>query len=866
MKPRTVENAWTKSVESLLIQLNTNKAQGLSDKEASDRLLTHGANTFGEAPNYSVLITLLSQFGSPLIVILLIAAGVTIYFDEYIDSLFILLAVSVSVTLGFYQEYKAERATAALRSYIKEKVRVTRNGREIEIEAKQVVPGDIMLLRAGERVPADGRIIESHELAIDESILTGESLPTFKRGDELAEVTTLPERTNMVFGGTYVAEGQCRTLVTASGINTEFGRIAEAVLTQKNEKTPLQKAVTAMGWVITFITLVLIVIVYFLGISRGMEHLDIFLVGVAIAVGAIPEALPPGLTAILAVGVERIAKQKGIVRSLLAAETLGSATVVITDKTGTLTTGKMEMVDVLDTDSIITGKAKNPEDEAKILSYAVANTTAVVLNPDKPWRNWKFSGRHLDVGILNAAINYDIDISQILKTTRPIKLFSSAHKYSIFAAGDKQVVLGAPDVILQHADMTSDEYQTVLARLQKESASGKRLLGVGLKKEGEDLKIDFLGLLVFFDPLRPKIKTAISEIEAAGCRVIMATGDLPGTAMAVAHSLGWHSGAKHIISGEDMTRMSDEELLDALDRVRVFARMTPNDKYRIIEMLEAKGEVVAMLGDGVNDAPSLKRASIGVAVGSGTDVAKGVADLVLLDDDFHTIKAAIDEGRLIIANIRKTFVYLMSNCFDEIVLLGGSLALGLTLPLTPLQVIWVNFMTGSIPAIAYAFDRERTLRRGKEPAILSREVVILTFGIGILSSTALLILYYILVNSGLDSAIGRTFLFTCFSSYILFVAISFRNLRRPLFTYPMFNNYFLNAGLVFGLALLLMTIYLPFFQQLFGTVALPLSWFSWVGVWIVLNVALVELAKWLIVYHDDRRHSFNRQTERHHVV
>ena len=273
-------------------------------------------------------------------------------------------------------------------------------------------------------------------------------------------------------------------------------------------------------------------------------------------------------------------------------------------------------------------------------------------------------------------------------------------------------------------------------------------------------------------------------------------------------------------------------------------------------MLEAKGEVVAMLGDGVNDAPSLKRASIGVAVGSGTDVAKGVADLVLLDDNFHTIKAAIDEGRLIIANIRKTFVYLMSNCFDEMVLLGGSLALGMTLPLTPLQVIWVNFMTGSIPAIAYAFDRQKTSRRLKEPAILSREVVALTFGIGVLSSVALLGLYYTMVVNGLDSAVGRTFLFTCFSSYILFVAFSFRNLRRPLFTYPLFENHVLNGGLAFGLSLLVATIYLPFFQNLFGTVNLPLSWVGFVAVWIVVNVALVELAKWAIVYRDE--HPTNR--------
>lgn len=854
MKPNSLQNTWAKNIGSLLEQLESNQDAGLSDKQTKDRLATYGPNTFGAGANHSTLLTFLRQFASPLIIILLLAASVTLYFEDIVDALFILLAVVTSVGLGFYQEYKAERATAALKSYIEERVRFLRNGRELEAEAKWTVPGDIVLLRAGERIPADGRIIESYELAVDESILTGESLPVSKKVGQLAEESPLPERSNMVFGGTYVAEGQGKVLIIATGIETEFGKIAQSVLTQKSEKTPLQKAVASMGWVITAITLVLVALVYTLGMARGMEHLDIFLLGVAIAVGAIPEALPPGLTAILAVGVERIAKSRGIVRSLLAAETLGSTNVVITDKTGTLTTGKLELVEILSIPSILRGATSTAKSKKDILTYAVANTATIISNPDKAPRSWKVTGRHLDVGIVNAAIKEGIDVVKILKNTKPVKLFSSAHKYSIYESLGKEIVLGAPDILLRHASLDTKDHQKVFDLLEEESGSGKRLLGVGVKKPGneKDFVIEFVGLLSFSDPLRPKMKEAIVSIEEAGCRVIMATGDLPGTATAIAKSLGWLDSEKHVLTGEGMSNMTDEELRDALTRVRVFARMTPNDKYRLIEMLEAEGNVVAMLGDGVNDAPSLKRASIGVAVGSGTDVAKGVADLVLLDDDFHTIKAAIEEGRLIIANIRKTFVYLMSNCFDEIVLLGGSLALGLTLPLTPLQVIWVNFFTGGIPAIAYAFDQQRTFRRKKEPAILSREVVTLTFGIGLVSSAALLTLHYLTIKFGFDSALGRSFLFACFSSYILFVAFSFRNLRKPLFTYPTFENRILNFGLGLGICLMLMTIYLPFFQNLFGTVALPFSWFFLVILWIVANIALVELAKWIIVYRDDK--------------
>lgn len=857
MKFLAIENAWAKSLELLKEELRSDPKQGLNTADVTERQKSFGPNSFGEGRSRSPLWLFLQQFYSPLIIILLVAALVTVVFHELFDALFILLAVGVSVGLGFYQEYRAELATKALRSYIEERVRVVRNGKEVEIDAEFLVPGDVMILRAGERIPADGRVFEAHDLMVDESILTGESLPVSKSEETNEENTPLPERYGMVFGGTYVSEGQGRALITAIGGLTEFGKIAEAVLTQKNEKTPLQKAVSAMGWVITFVTLVLVAGVYALGIARGMEHLDIFLIGVAIAVGAIPEALPPGLTAILAVGVERIAKARGIVRSLLAAETLGSATVVITDKTGTLTTGSLELVEVMSLDTLLKGKKTAEREVREILSLAIFNISVLVDDQEKDPSRWNFSGRHLDVGIAKEAVRLGISLKPVLAGSRPIKSFSSSHKYSVYSYDGQEVVLGAPDILLKQAGFSAEEYRLLMEKIEEYSNAGQRLLGVGRavshNGEGDNLKINFLGILAFYDPLRPDMKSAIAEIEKSGVRVMMATGDLRGTAVSVGKSLGWNDTDTHALTGEDLRLMTDAELSDALTRVRIFARMTPEDKYRIVEMLEARGEVVAMLGDGVNDAPSLKRASIGVAVGSGTDVAKGVADLVLLDDNFHTIKAAIDEGKLILANIRKTFVYLMSNCFDEIVLLGGSLAIGLTLPLTPLQVIWVNFFTGSIPAIAYAFDQQKIAHRAREHAILSRDVVILSFGIGLVSSVALLCLYYLLVIMGDDNALARSFLFTCFSSYILFVAFSFRNLQKPLFSYPVFENKVLNVGVAIGISVLLLTIYMPFFQNLFGTVALPPLWLMSVGLWIVGNIALVELAKWFLVHGRDGR-------------
>ncbi|MEX0913191.1 MAG: HAD-IC family P-type ATPase [Candidatus Paceibacterota bacterium] len=856
MQPHSVLNVWTKEGALILKEIGSSEEVGLSEKEAAERLKTYSFNSFGEGRSRSPLWLLLRQFASPLIIILMIAAFVTLIFHEWVDAIFIFLAVSASVGLGFYQEYKAERATEALKSYIEERVRVLRGGREMEIESRNIVPGDIVILRAGERIPADGRILESHDLTIDESILTGESLPVLKSLDTFPENTPLSERDNMIFGGTYVAEGQGIAVITATASFTEFGKIAEAVLKQGNIQTPLQKAVTLMGYAIAAVILVLIAGVYGLGISRGMEHLDIFLIGVAIAVGAIPEALPPGLTAILAVGVERIAKKKGIVRSLLAVETLGSTTVILTDKTGTLTTGNLELKEVIGINALIKKKSTGDKEEVELLTLASANIDVIIDGTDKKPEKWSITGRHLDVAIAKEAAKRGVAVDKISTEATPIKLFSSSHKYSIYNFGKHQTVLGAPDILLKHSDLTPEVQANLIKEIEEQSYAGRRLLGVGEvvgDNTGDDFKIKFLGLLSFYDPLRKNMKEAIAEIENSGVKVLMATGDLPGTAASIAKNLGWTEGEKEILTGEDLRLMTDAELEDALDRVRVLARMTPEDKYRVVEMLEAKGEVVAMLGDGVNDAPSLKRASIGVAVGSGTDVAKGVADLVLLDDNFFTIKAAIDEGKLILSNIRKTFVYLMSNSLDEVVLLGGSLAIGLTLPLSPLQIIWVNFVTGSIPAIAYAFDKERQSHRAKEHAILSREVITLSFGIGAISSISLLVLYYLLASVGGDSAVERTFLFACFSSYILFVAFSFRNLNKPLFTYPIFGNKVLNFGVVFGIIMLLATIYLPFFQNLFGTVALPATWFGYVLLWIIANVAMVEGAKWMLVHGTHRK-------------
>lgn len=873
MKDMLVHFAWAKDVFEIARGLSVNITDGLSSQTVQDRLKRYGVNAFTGVKSRSLLRLFFLQFANPLIIILLTAVLVTFISREFIDSAVIMLAVVTSVGLGFYQERKAERAIVALRSYIEERVRVLRSCREQEINAEELVPGDVMLVRAGERVPADARIISAHELMVDESILTGESLPVHKNTDICAEQTSLSERSSMLFGGTLVAEGQARALVVATGLTTEFGKIAESVLTQREEKTPLQKAVIRISWLVALVTVSLVAMVYGVGVVRGMEHLELFLISVAIAVGAIPEALPPGLTATLAVGVERIAKKKGIVRSLLAAETLGSATVIITDKTGTLTEGRMELVDAIATSELATycelrSHGPRHDDSIRNLLTLAVSSTSVLMEGEV------VSGRPFEVSIVRAAIARGIDVRALRNNVEQIKIFNSKDKYSISRTSDLftapgraradarfcDVAVGAPDVLLGMTDHADEERYAVMQCINTLSVEGKRIVGIAIRESANEEKhhtktshasrkdsFEFVGILVLYDPPRKGIDSAIREIEATGVRTIMATGDLPGTARAIANQIGWNIAEEHVLTGDAIRAMSEEDLRDVVSRVRVFARMTPDDKYVLIQALQSAGEVVAMIGDGVNDASSLKRADIGVAVGSGTDVAKGVADLVLLDDDFRTVKTAIDEGSLILANIRKIFIYLMSNAMDEIVLLGGSIFIGLTMPLSALQVIWVNFFTGSLPAIAYAFDTERQHLERSKHSILNREVAVLSFGIGTISSVALLLLYYVLVTYfGIDNAEGRTFLFACFSSYVLFISYSLRNINKPIFTYNTFGNTFLNYGVGAGIALLLATIYIPALQSVFGTVPLGMTWLLAVVVWIVGNIYMVEFTKWAL--------------------
>lgn len=840
---------WSYSAKETLSLLETTK-RGLSKKEVKKRIKQFGKNQLAVAHSFSRIKILLRQFWSPLIFILIIAGVLTLILKKPVDSTVIFLAVAVNAALGFYQESRAEKALDRLRSYIKKRARVVRDGKEVGIEAEQLVIGDIIYLGYGSRVPADARLISVEDFSVDEAILTGESMPIVKHTRSLSGETSLPERKNMVFGGTLVVEGYGYAVVTATGSDTEIGKIAESVAKAERGKTPLQIAVSKIAWFIAGIAVIFIGGIFALGVMRGESIFDMFLVSAAVAVGTVPEALPIALTVILAVGVEQLAKRKGIVRSLSAAETLGSTTVIMTDKTGTLTQADMKLVDISTLKDIVSGNFRDGNElkkltsqQEEILKLATLNTDVLVENPDDNPKDWRVVGRALEVQIFKAAGKYGLDpVGLKKKTTHYLTSpFSSQNKFSASRISSKNkdsiVMVGAPDTLLDKAKISKKDYAVAREQIDKLSSEGKRLLGVMVDNV-------FAGLLSFYDPIRPGVPEAVKEIEASGVRVIMATGDLKGTALSVAAGLSWKVLENQVLTGDEIQRMGDKELLKKLSRIKVFARVTPEDKLRIGKLLKQKGEIVGMTGDGVNDAPSLKTVDIGIAVGSGSDVAKDVADLVLLDDNFETIVAAIREGRRILNNIRKAFVYLMSDCLDEVLLIGGALVIGLPLPLTALQIIWANFFTHSLPALSFAFDDSADGQKKVDGGVLNNEVKVLTLGIGVLTSFLLLALYWFLLWINVEITLARTFLFTCFASYTLFVAFSLRNLNRSIFSYNIFSNHFLSLSVLIGLISTGAVVYLPFLQGSFGMTTLPLTWLGWVGVWIAVNIGLVELVKW----------------------
>lgn len=853
------EPVWAMQKDEALSVFETS-ARGLSDGEIKKRLALFGYNTISEHLRLSHLELFLRQFKNPLVLILLGAGAVTVFLGEWINAAVIGAAVLANTILGFWQENKAEHVVRLLRTYIRARVKVRRGDLEQEIDASELVPGDIALLSPGDRVAADMRLIHANHLEADEAVITGESMPVEKEDVILSPATLLPERRSMVFCGTLVTQGIGEALVVATGNNTEFGKIANMVGKNKTEQTPLERAVNAFAKMASLIVFCVIVALFLLGIWYGRAPYDMFLIAVAVAVSAVPEGLPVALTVVLAVGVERLARRQGVVRKMLAAETLGSASMILADKTGTLTQAKMEVTDIVPYHALHDERTKH-----EIIKKALYNANVIVEETNDKVAAWRFVGSPLESALVRFAFEKDIiSFAEFRKDETIDRIpFSSVYKFSAARVEEKgkhtMLLFGAPEILLSFTDLDQEEKKKIEADINCRAKNGERVTAVAARElqPEEDMHaketlahFSFLGLISFRDPLRTGVKDAILAIAKAGVKTVIVTGDHPATAEAVARELGLVDGKGAVLTGDDLRYLTHEELKVRAADTTVFARVTPEQKMMLVELFQERGEVVALAGDGVNDAPALARADIGVALGSGTDVTKQAADLIILDNNFETIVRAIFEGRKIMGNIRKVIVYLFANVFDELFLIGGSLFFGLALPLNALQILFVNFFSDSFPAIAFAFEEGADGHDAPKPApgrnLLDRAMRTFIFVIGIGTSALLFLIYALLLYLAYPEELVRTFIFTSFATYTLILTFSLRSLEKSILQYNPFSNMYLNGGVCIGIILTLVAVYVPFFQKIFQTVTLPFPWLALVFLLCVFNIILIEIGKYVL--------------------
>lgn len=862
--------------------LHSDAEKGLSKKEAELRQEEWGRNKLPEEKPLSSLKMIMEQFTSPLIYILIIAGIVTLLLKEYADTIVIFMAVLLNAVVGYVQESKSSKALRELKKVLSIKAVVVRDGKEREIFADQLIPGDIILLKPGDKAPVDGRLIESRGLKINEAALTGEWLPASKTAEILPEDAPLADRDNLIYMGTIVEDGRGKAIVTNIGDKTEIGKINSLVRETKEEKTPYQKKLARFSRIIGIVVGIICFVIFIEGMLTGGEFVEMFTTAAAVAVASIPEGLPVAMTVILAIGMQKILKKKGLVRKLAAAETLGSTSIIATDKTGTLTKGEMNVA------GIFTLSLSNET----VLKASILCSEAFIENPkDKP-KEWNIRGMPTERALILAGGNFGLIKNQLEKAEPQIDeiVFSSEYKYSASlrkiakidskkkssASGETKGIIyvkGAPEVILEKSKyleingkttaINKEKRELLYKKYEELTGKGYRVLAAAYKKTSitkavtNDLKgsvnnLVFAGLVFLEDPIREEAKKAIQTCHQAGMRPIIITGDHGLTAKAVANELGLKVKNENIIEGKDLEKMSDEELGKKIKNIQIYARVEPKHKLRIIEAWQKKGEVVAMTGDGINDAPALKQANIGVALGSGTEVAKEVADIVLLTDDFSVIVAAVEEGRAILDNIRKVVTYLLSDSFSEIVLISASMLAGFPLPVTAVQILWINLIEDGLPNVALAFEpKENDLMKQKPQGLnvplLTKEMKIIIFIVGLLTDLLLLGLFFWLVGKNYSIEYIQTMIFASLAIDSICYVFCCKSLRKNLWNINLFNNNLLIAAWFVGVAGLLSAIYVPVLNSLLGTVPLPaFSWLIIIGL-AIANTILIEAVKYYFI-------------------
>ncbi len=854
---------YTESVEKVLADLDSSR-DGLSAKEAKKRLETFGKNSIEQGKGTSLLKIFVDQFRSFLVYILFIAATVAFLVGEQLDAAAIFAILLINAVLGFAQEYKAEKALKALKEMVVLKTVVVRGGKEQEVNAEEIVPGDIVVLREGDKVPADMRIIRAFSVSADESMLTGESVPASKNAEAMESETPVADRRNMLFANTLVVRGKATGVVVRTGMKTEFGSIAEMITEEQASELLLNKRMEQFGKKLGMLILGLIAVLFVAGASEGIDLLEMFMLSVSLAVAAIPEGLPVVVTITLALGVQAMARKDAIVRKMAVIESLGSATVICSDKTGTLTLNEMTVKKVIadgkefevegrgyGADGRVLYRGKESGNEAmRKLAVAAASCNDAIIEFGEEGKAQNIIGDPTEICLKVLAEKAGVEPLENRLAEIPFsserKMMSTLHKKDggsvIFLKGAPENVLGVCDRELvsgKEEKLTGKRKRELMDKADSLAGEAYRMLAVAYKDAGGEPSIReknlvLLGMVALLDPPRKEVKGAIREAVSAGISVKIITGDNPVTAKAIAGAVGLKAG--RIITGSELENMPDEELKLILPAVSIFARADPKHKHRIVTLLQEMGEVVGVTGDGVNDAPALKKSDIGIAMGiKGTEVSKGAADVILKDDNFATIVSAIAEGRRIYQNIKSFIKYMLAANFGEIAVVGSVVLMGFPLPLLPLQILWINLVTDSLPALALGTEKAERgiMKRGPRP---KNEDMFGKFLVFILCATLLLTILCwgaFAYGMGLDAAAGvdlgdtdlpskaRTMVFSMIVFFELAFVFSCREENKTALQLNPFGNRPLVMAVIASFLLQLAAIYLPFMQEIFGTA--PLS-------------------------------------------
>ena len=888
-----VESPWAMQRGPLLEALETNEEQGLAVQEVERRQKEFGLNRLKEKKAVSPWVRFFSQFADVMIGLLAAAAGISALIGEWHDSLLIGLIVVANGVIGFLQEQKAEQALEALKAMTKPKAKVWRGGSLTEVTAEQLVPGDVIEISAGNAVPADARLLQAADLQADESPLTGESMPVEKTAKTLAADTPLPERTTMLHLGTNVTQGRGQAVVTRTGMETELGNIATMLESTERMTTPLEARLSKMSKQLSVVVLAVCIVVFIAGVWRagdaGLSRKvlsEMFLVAVSLAVAAIPEGLPAVISVALALGSQHMARRKAIIRHLAAVETLGSVNVICTDKTGTLTQNKMAVAHLETSNAEGHAQETSPQKTLELL------LRSGVLCNDAQWSDEAGGvGSATEAALLQEARDRKVDVVELRRSWPRLKEFpfasdrkrmSTVHRSPdggcwVFVKGSLESILARSTHIQldgERQPLSGQASQEIESRLAEMAERGQRILGLAyrngvdenaLPKNDADAEQDltYLGLVGIVDPVRPEAAEAIRRCRSAGIRVVMITGDHPGTARAVAQELKLMDPDDEVLTGPEMEKLSPAELAERAPRVSVYARVTPAHKLQIIRAHTSHGSVVAMTGDGVNDAPALKQADIGVAMGiTGTDVSKEAAKMVLADDNFASIVAAVEEGRVVYENIRKFVRYLLTTNTAEILVLLIAILIDLPLPLLPVHLLWINLVTDGLPALALGFEpaepgtMQRTPRRRDESLFaggLVRDILLS----GTVMAVGCLVLYYFGLHhkifddgthpdmAAYQESYARTMLFFTLSAAQLFYVLAIRSSERFFFSdglRALWSNYRLTGAFLIGLAAQLSVTYVPFLHNIFHTTSLSALDLCW-------SLLVASLAFWFVELH-----------------